>query len=165
MLFAILPYNSFATTACVENDTVAVVLDPYLEPSSITPAQSNTGDRFWVVGYSSGMKLVGDSACLSSNYGLNNFEIYAKDNGNLKDNGLSVLGGEQQGLYCFCKLTYPAVSYWIFRDSHSQPEYCFQSCAYYCASYSMNNHQTHDLIPVDKTTYRKALFGTVNDRF
>ena len=109
LLFAILPYNSFATTACVENDTVAVVLDPS-NASNDGDSSYDINNMTWRASYN-GSTYYGGAACLSVS------GTWWKTENNLIDNGQSVNGGETNGIYCWCRITYPVVSGWIYNGN------------------------------------------------
>ena len=67
----------------------------------------------WQAPYSH-VTYYGVAACLSSNYGASNYNIYRQNNGVLIDNGQVVKGGEENGTHCWCKLTYPIGSLWLY---------------------------------------------------
>ena len=116
LLFVIIPYNSFALDACVPNDSVAVVLTPASASSGPTGVWDNS-TQTWKVPFSYGT-VHGIAACLSSNYGKKQGGIYKENSGMLVDNGTKVVGGEANGNHCWCKLTYPVVSYWVYDSSY-----------------------------------------------
>ena len=116
LLFAVVPYKSFAVTACVSNDTRAVVLIPASASTGPTGIWDNA-TQTWKVPFSYGT-VHGIAACLSSNYGKGQGGIYRENNGILFDNGARVVGGEANGTHCWCKLTYPAVSFWVYDSSY-----------------------------------------------
>jgi len=122
----------FAIEACLSNDSVAVVLDP-----SITIPNNNYTYNYllasWGVNASYGT-FSGTSACLSTNYGLGDLKAYTENGGVLVDNGTIVTGGEDHGLYCWCKMLHPAVSLWVFRTKDNQDlSHCLRYCSDYCA--------------------------------
>ena len=39
------------------------------------------------------------------------------------------------GLYCWCKMTSPATSAWVYRDDHSYASDCDSNCARFCGNY------------------------------
>lgn len=112
---------AFGTSMCVEDDTVAVVLDGSQNGTTGTSSQISTGTGDWSVTFAWG-RVYGVSACVSANYGAALDEI--------TDNGAIVVGGESNGGYCYCRMTHPAASRWVFRYSSSAA-----GCASYCASY------------------------------
>jgi len=155
------PKFGFAVDVCTTNDSISVILDPNIVPTSAVPTETD-GSRFWAITYSNGSQVKGDSTCLTSNYELDNFEVYRNNNGLLMDNGAVITGGEQNGLYCWCKITFPVVSYWIFRDSHGSQQACTNNCSYYCAKYYIDYDDiTRMGNYVNALMYRKALFNAI----
>ena len=57
-----------------------------------------------------------------------------------------------ENLNCWCKMTSPAVSRWVFAYSTTSAGFCAQYCAGYCA----------DLVRF-YAAYRSALFGSLSD--
>ena len=129
MLFAFFPYNSFAVNACVENGTQAIILDPNIDPVSY---EQNRFGTTWKVSYDN-FTMQGVAACLSSDYGLQPYDIYTDNNGVLMDNGAVVVGGERNvnssgKTSCWCKITYPVVSGWWLRNTNSESQMCDEWC-------------------------------------
>ena len=54
--------------------------------------------------------------------------------------------------YCWCKMTSPAVSRWVFNRSYSSTGDCAQDCAYHCANKTQ--------LP---STFSSAMFGSLSD--
>ena len=57
-----------------------------------------------------------------------------------------------ENLNCWCKMTSPAVSRWVFHTSNSSGGFCARLCAYYCA-YSVQG----------TAAFRSALFSNLSD--
>ena len=56
--------------------------------------------------------------------------------------------------YCWCKMTTPAVSRWVFNNStYMSASDCAQTCAYYCL---LNGIQRYP-------AFRSAMFGSLSD--
>lgn len=139
LLFLIIPYNSFAATACVENNSRAVVLDASKD------CNSNCYDGSWgsskVTVYMPYGTIYGVASCLDSDYGVQgDNSVYTDNNGVLINNGNVVVGGENNGYYCWCRITYPIVSNWIYiagpswylESSHSPCAWrCSADCGYH----------------------------------
>lgn len=53
---------------------------------------------------------------------------------------------------CWCKMTSPAVSRWVFNRSDLPASDCAQLCAYYCA-----------IAVRDFASFRSAMFGSLSD--
>ena len=54
--------------------------------------------------------------------------------------------------YCWCKMTSPAVSRWVFNRSYETAG----SCAWYCANYCAGSAQY-------SATHRRSMFGSLSD--
>jgi len=81
--------------------------------------------------------LYGIAACLSSNFGVPDGgnisqSIYTDNGGVLIDNGNIVVGGEQNGSYCWCRITYPVVSNWMWIAAPSWYQKTNSPCAWRC---------------------------------
>ena len=59
---------------------------------------------------------------------------------------------DDKNLYCWCKMTSPAVSRWVFNSSTTSVGSCAQMCAYRCAAHVQNN-----------AAMRSALFSSFSD--
>ena len=127
-------------TMCVQNDNVAVVLDPSVAGTTYT--YDNALGR-WDTTFPYG-HVIGISACIntSGSYGV------AKSQ--LKDGENDVVGGEVTGPRCWCKMTHPAVSLWVFNYSASSASGCASNCTSYCG-FSVQY----------SSDFRAGLFGSV----
>lgn len=120
-LFIAIP--AFGTNMCVDDDTVAVVLDASQNGTTGDQSSLSTGGTGeWNVTFAWG-RVYGVSACLSANYGAILDEI--------TDNGAIVVGGELNGGNCYCRMTHPAASRWVLRFSNSASS-CASGCANDC---------------------------------
>ena len=131
---------AFGTTMCVQNDNVAVVLDPSVAGTTYTYDNSlGRWDTTFPYGH-----VIGISACIntSGSYGV------AKSQ--LKDGGNDVVGGEVTGPRCWCKMTHPAVSLWVFDGSSSSAAGCASNCTIVCGVNVRDN-----------SGFRAGLFGSV----
>ncbi len=137
-------FSSHATTMCVNNDVVSVVLDPSIAGTNYS---YNTAQSAWWTWFPYGT-IRGISACLSSNYDQSRGGAVAQ----LTDNGARVVGGETNGLYCWCKMTHPAASLWVFAYTISSDSGCANYCAYFCGSGVRND-----------SGMRGGLFGSVRN--
>lgn len=97
---------AYATTMCANNNTVAVVLDP-----TIGGIGHSYGTGTWSVIFTYGT-IYGISACInhSGQYGL--AESMLKDTNNNITN--IVVGSETYGNKCWCKMTHPKISKWVY---------------------------------------------------
>ena len=134
----------FATTMCTINDSVAVILDP-----SIAGTAGGVFDRTlgtWSVTFPYGT-IYGISACVDTDWG--------KSRGNyiktLTDtNGTRVYGNEALGQYCWCKMTHPVASRWVFDLNRSSTGCNGGNCANFCGIDTRNME-----------VLRVGLFGSV----
>ena len=122
-----------AATMCVKNDTISVVLDPAIGDSTNSTYGYSTAASTWWTAFPYGT-IHGISACLSSNYGQSLGGSVAQLSDTNPDTGESarVVGGETNGLHCWCKMTHPAVSRWVFFNSSSSLAECAGNCASHC---------------------------------
>lgn len=137
LLFAVIPYNSFAVDVCVSDDTVAVVVKG--QSTNIGPTAEGQGGVVWKSTNSNGdIVIQGTSACLNSLHGVTQWEVYTENNGVIIENNAVVVGGERNGKYCFCKITYPVVSLWVNRDPAvwASESVCASNCAYWCVQFT-----------------------------
>ena len=133
---------AFATSMCASNDTISIVLDPTINGSN---SRVLDGFKLWEA-YMPYGSIRGTSACLSANYGSVVQTI--------TDNGELVIGGERNqnssgNSFCYCKMTHPALSRWVFLYSNSASD-CASGCAYDCARNVRYN-----------ASFRASVFGSV----
>ena len=124
-----------ATTMCAAEDTTAVILDPSISGTSMSYDEIT---MTWSTTYPYGT-IYGVAAWLSVNGGTHGTINYDLDAG----------GGEKEGGYCWCKMTHPASSRWVFTSSTSASN-CASACARNCAAYARGN-----------AALRSGLFGSV----
>ena len=145
LIIAIYPAYS-AVDMCVADNSTAIVLDPSIGGSNIN---SNSTTATWWTVFNYGT-IVGVYACLKQN--LSQYNVYSANNGVLVDNNVTVTGGEQNGVHCWCKITHPVASLWGFYYSHNALSSCVLSCASDCGAAVQVN-----------ATFRSALFRSVAD--
>ena len=129
-IFAII--NAHASVMCSTSDYVTFVLDPYINGTNYTyDAAARTWKAIFPYGNVSGVAVCND---IGGTYGVSsNNEQY-----------------ETGGKNCWCKMTHPAVSRWVFRDSYSSASFCAVYCARDCG-----NHVRGD------SGFRSGVFGSV----
>ena len=152
----------FATELCVSNDVVAIILD-----SSIPVAHGNSGDapyaregvatNEWEVHTSYGI-IRGVSACLSDNHNQTVWTAYTANGGVLIDNGNIVVGGEDNGDWCWCRLSHPVVSKWVIRGRPSDwpTGSCYWRCADNCRYFFSSGTQ-------DSGILMSSLYGSIDN--
>lgn len=137
ILFAI---PTYAVDMCASENAIVFVLDPSIGSSS---SSYDVPTSTWRVVFSYGT-ITGISACL--NY-YNSSQTGEANNG-------TVLGGEQLGYRCWCKMTHPAVSKWVLGydfGSGAGTSGCVANCPARCTSV------------LGGESYRKTLFKTITD--
>ena len=142
LIMSMITSASIGATMCSKNDATTIVLDPAIGGTNYGYSQANST---WWASFPCGT-IRGISACLSSANGQSTGGYIA----DLQDNGESVIGGETNGLHCWCKMTHPAVSLWVFFYSASSADECARFCAYYCGYRAQ-----------DYSALRGGLFGSV----
>ena len=135
------------TTMCAANDTVAVVLDPSI--NSTRAGRDPTIGTWWVAhpyGTISGIAA-------SINRQANNYEVISKltDTDN-EGNAKIITGGEKYGKQCWCRMTHPAQSKWIYNHAATQNN---RECLSGCAEMLNNQHYQTDL--------RIGMFGSIEN--
>ena len=125
-----------AVSLCSRNEVVTVVLDPTIGGSG---SSYNNGAGAWKTNFSYGT-ITGISTCQSvkgSSMGDYSTEITAN-------------GGENNGQYCWCKMTHPMASRWVFSYDHGAAAGCQSNCTRDCGIYALRNE-----------ALRVGLFGSV----
>ena len=106
--------TSFASVMCSSNDYVTLVLDPGIAGTGYTySAAQMTWTTTFPYGNISGVAVCNDNAGI---YGV-------ASNAEQSNTG---------GVKCWCKMTHPAVSRWVFRYSYSSASDCAVHCARGC---------------------------------
>lgn len=131
-----LPMVAHATTMCATDDTIAVVLDPMIGGSNY----SFNADLFeWNTTFSYGT-VFGIATCVDTAGSSNQVVAELKSS-----DGTVATGGERSGQYCWCQMTHPARSRWVFRGFGN----CRHDCVIECGTSSV--------------AFRAAMFGSVGD--
>ena len=144
-IIMLIPTILSAATMCSKNDTITIMLDPSINGDGYSYYSYSTARPEWWTWFSYGT-IRGISACLSSDYGKSRGGYVA----DLHDNNELVVGGETNGEYCWCKMTHPAASLWVFSDTFSSATVCANACASYCGTRVR-----------DHSGLRSGLFGSV----
>ena len=107
----VVPMVAHATTMCATDDTIAVVLDPMINGSS----NSYNADLFeWNTTFSYGT-VFGIATCVDTAGSSNQVVAELKSS-----DGTVATGGERSGRYCWCQMTHPARSRWVFRSASAR---------------------------------------------
>ena len=123
VLLALMCTPVMAEEICTSDDTTTIVLDPSINGT----AYDSKADLYeWYAMFPYGT-VYGIATC------LNTSGTYAVANPNLKNaSGVEPVGGEEEGVYCWCKMTNPARSAWVYINSNSSLASCQSSCAAIC---------------------------------
>ena len=141
---------SFAVDACVEDDTVAIVLDPSASWNAASLSEANCT---WGVSLGN-TTIKGICARLSGDTANHPFGYTETQ---LIDNGTIVIGNERNvdsdgKSACWCKITYPVVSAWSYTYYYTDvPNACAWICRHYMSDSAASNIQ-----------WRRKLFNTIN---
>ena len=151
-LFMTIPV--MATEMCARNDTIVIPLDSNVGGTS---NGNNAAEATWWAIFSYG-RIYGLSTCLSAAEGgkpSGSMGVYTNDKGQMLPQDEALAGrtgqdadGNDRG-YCWCKMTHPAYSRWVFVSSYSASR-CASNCARDCGSSARNG-----------AALRSGLFGSV----
>lgn len=125
---------AFAVTKCVPFD-------------SGTYFQTNSSNRYfsdWKVPIVNDYYARGVGYCGSQNGGAS---------GTISDN-LTVSGTPDDNIYCWCKMTSPANSPWVFYQAYTSAGNCLGDCAYNCGN---------ELTTGGRTNVRYAMLSNLSD--
>ena len=131
------------TTMCTINDSVGVILDPNIAMKSYS--YNATMGTWWA--WSDSWTVYGVRACLNSGTGGTVPLLHDTDN---DGNDHLVTGSEKYGRYCWCRLTHPVSSLWVFNYAYGSAS----DCASYCTRDCGRNVQGN-------VALRVGLFGSV----
>ena len=142
--------GSHASTMCVNNDSTSIVLDPTIDGTNYT---YSAADFTWSANFPYGT-VSGIAACLSSNHGKGYSQSATNLTDENPDTGVTspVVGGERNGLHCFCRMLHPAASLWVFIYSSGSADDCFALCASSCGGHVRS-----------RADFRAGVFGSVRN--
>ena len=132
-----------ATDMCARNDTMVFVFDKDVNGTS---NGSNATEWTWWTSFAYG-RISGDATCLSAAEGLGRTTgmgayygtgEYANTFIDVEPglHGTDSDGNERK--YCWCKMTHPFFSHWVFCSAYPSASNCVSSCASYCSNISSN---------------------------
>ena len=137
------PMVAHATTMCATDDTIAIVLDPMIGGST----NSHNADLFeWNTTFSYGT-VFGIATCVDTAGSSNQVVAELKSS-----DGTVATGGERSGRYCWCQMTHPARSRWVFLFAYGSVDSCGSGCAFLCGDYVRGS-----------SGFRSAVFGSLGD--
>jgi hypothetical protein len=125
-----------ATTMCITDDNTSIILDPSIEGTEYT---RNEATKTWTTTFPN-YTISGIATCNSTGGTF----ATAYPQYNFDDNHVT-----STGVYCWCKMTSPVRSAWVYNYEHSSASLCYSNCAYYCGrSVRSDSH------------YRGGVFGS-----
>ena len=148
------PFCAFATDMCARDDIMIMVFDPMVNG---TDSGNNAAEWTWWASFAYG-RVAGDATCLSAAEGLGRTSgqgayygtgDYANTfiTADAGLNGVDADGAERK--YCWCKMTHPASSRWVFNNAFASASACV-ACSSSCVNYF---HGT--------PAVRRGVFGSV----
>lgn len=139
IIFALLPICANATDMCARDDTMVLVFDKDVGASGLG---SSATEWTWWVNFAYG-RIAGEVTCLSvaeglgrisgqgAYYGTGDYsKTFIEAEPGLK--GTDSDGNDRK--YCWCKMTHPVSSRWVFSSAYANSSACASSCANNCAN-------------------------------
>jgi len=108
-----------ATTMCVTNDNTSIILDPSIEGTGYTRDEAT---KTWTTTFPN-YTVSGIATCNSTS------GTYAKayPQYNFDNNHAS-----STGVYCWCRMTSPVRSAWVYYNKYDTTSACDSNCSPYC---------------------------------
>ena len=154
LILCLVSFPAVATEMCARNDTIVIPLDSTVGGTS---SSYNTTESMWWAIFDYG-RIYGVSTCLSAAEGGKpsvSTGVYTNDKGQMlsQEDALAGRSGQDADgndrIYCWCKMTHPAYSRWVFTYSNSA-SFCASNCANGCGTIAQSN-----------AALRSGLFGSV----
>ena len=136
-LMLLMPCVGGALTMCVRDDSLVVSLDQSIGGSG---NGHNAAEMLWWTDFSYG-RIYGEATCLSEAEGgkpSGSQGVITNSNGEKLSQDIPAglknkdADGNDRG-YCWCRMTHPASSRWVFSNSYSASN-CASTCADLCGS-------------------------------
>ena len=134
-LMLLMPCVGGALTMCVRDSSLVVSLDQSIGG---TTNGNNASEMLWWTEFSYG-RIYGEATCLSEAEGgkpSGSMGVITNSNGEMLSQDIPAglknkdADGNDRG-YCWCRMTHPAYSRWVFNSSYSASN-CASDCAYNC---------------------------------
>ena len=144
-----------ATDMCARDNVMVLVFDPQV---IATGSGMNTAEWSWWVQFPYG-RITGEATCLSETEGLGRKSGMGSyyGTGDYSSTFISAASGlsgvDTDGAprsYCWCKMTHPAVSHWVFDEGIGSN--CASVCTSYCANHLRSAHYPN---------FKKGLFESI----
>lgn len=147
LLLIVLPLTTYAANMCVKNDTLLVVLDPNIAPTS-TSYDNNA--RTWSATFSFGT-VSGIAGCAGTGSSVGTSTSVGQKT--ISQSAMNLNGTMSSGVMCGCKMLLPVETYWINGQymSATGGAACGTICAQRCAS----------ALTGTAVTVRAGIFGNV----
>ena len=138
-LMLLMPCVGGALTMCVRDSSLVVSLDQSIGG---TTNGNNASEMLWWTDFSYG-RIYGEATCLSEAEGgkpSGSQGVITNSNGKMLSQDIPAglknkdADGNDRG-YCWCRMTHPASSRWVFNRSDSASN-CASDCARSCGSYA-----------------------------
>ena len=123
VLLLFIPCVTYALTMCARDNSLVVALNPSVVGGATSAINRN--EYIWRVNFTYGT-IIGEATCLSET---------EKENVSLSDYPKGLHGKDERSenrLYCYCRMTHPALSAWVHVISYSSAEECI-NCTGFCA--------------------------------
>ena len=131
-----------ATTMCAADDALAIVLDPQVAGTN----HSYNAELFeWNATFPYGT-VFGIATCVTTPSGAATDTLIDTDSGDV------ATGGERTGKNCWCQMTHPVKSRWVFRLAYGSVADCRSYCAANCGDLVRGN-----------SSFRGSVFGSVGN--
>ncbi len=141
-ILGLISLHANATTMCAADDTLAIVLDPQVAGTN----NSYNAELFeWNATFPYGT-VFGIATCVTTPSSAATDTLIDADSGDI------ATGGERTGQYCWCQMTHPVNSRWVFRYAYGSVSDCGSNCALGCG----RNVRYY-------SSYRAGLFGSVGN--
>lgn len=129
-----------ATTMCAADDALAIVLDPQVAGTN----HSYNAELFeWNATFPYGT-VFGIATCITTPSGAATDTLIDTDTGDV------ATGGERTGRYCWCQMTHPVKSRWVFLYAYGSVAGCGSDCAGNCG-YNVRFY----------SSFRGSVFGSI----
>lgn len=127
--------SALGVSLCAKDSIVTIVLDPSIDGTNYGTSYNNDAHT-WKVKFTYGV-VMGISTCLDL-VGLQQGEVNSQ---------IRSPGGENTGQNCWCKMTHPMNSWWVYNDSiYSYSRLCENYCAARCADSLKNTDSFREVV-------------------
>ncbi len=153
IMMILIPCVGGALTMCVRDSSLVVSLDQSINGPK---TGQNAAEMLWWTEFSYG-RIYGEATCLSEAEGGKASSLGATTNSNGEKLSQDIPAGLKntdadgnERRYCWCRMTHPASSLWVFSDDRVSAAACASSCVARCGLRSQSD-----------APLRGGLFGSV----